>query len=168
MRTIFLNKTSQTESANSPSRKKSANGIESESGFTLIEVLISVSIFSIGILATTMMQMSAIKTNSLAQDLTNRSVRAENQMEHLLALPYTHDILAINNNIGIITCPDGDISICPASNLFTCSDGQSYTCTDTLTVTQPVTGEKNITLAATSNHYGQTRNVTLSMLKHQI
>jgi type IV pilus assembly protein PilV len=62
-------------------------------GFTLIEVLMVMAIFSIGILAVASMQMSSVKGNAAARRITEKTARAENQIEYLLKLPYGHNDL---------------------------------------------------------------------------
>ena len=65
----------------------------SDPGFTLVEVLIVVAIFSIGILAVASMQITAVKGNASARRVTEATALAENQLEILLELPYDHNDL---------------------------------------------------------------------------
>jgi type IV pilus modification protein PilV len=69
--------------------------LKKNEGFTLIEVLMAVSILSIGLLAVASLQISAIKVNSSASDITKRSTWAQDKLEELVALPYSHSKLAI-------------------------------------------------------------------------
>lgn len=62
-------------------------------GFTLVEVLIAIAIFSIGFLAIATMQISSVKGNSSARRVTEATLLAEAQMESLLELPYDHNDL---------------------------------------------------------------------------
>jgi type IV pilus modification protein PilV len=57
-------------------------------GFTLIEVLIAMAIFAIGILAVTSMQMRSINQNASARIQTEATTLAVDWMERLLSLPY--------------------------------------------------------------------------------
>jgi len=57
-------------------------------GFTLIEVLIAMAIFAIGILAVTSMQMRSIGQNASARMQTEATTLAVDWMEQLLSLPY--------------------------------------------------------------------------------
>jgi type IV pilus assembly protein PilV len=59
-----------------------------EQGFTLIEILVSMVIFSIGILAIASIQVWAMKLTSTAGDTTVQAVEAQNKLEELFALPY--------------------------------------------------------------------------------
>ena len=67
-------------------------------GFTLIEVLIVITIFSIGILAVAAMQMTSTKSNASARRMTEATALAENQIENMMQLPYDHADLDPANN----------------------------------------------------------------------
>jgi type IV pilus assembly protein PilV len=67
-------------------------------GFTLIEVLIVMAIFSIGILAVAVMQMTSTKGNASARRITEATALAENQIENLMQLPYDDADLNPANN----------------------------------------------------------------------
>jgi type IV pilus assembly protein PilV len=66
------------------------NRVKREGGFTLIEMLIAVSILSVGLLALGSMQVSAIGGNAHSANVTDGSTLAADRLEKLLALPYTH------------------------------------------------------------------------------
>ena len=70
-------------------------------GFTLIEVLIGMVIFSIGILAVAALQVSSTKGNSSARRITEATALAESQIEALMLLSvvdYDHADLNPANN----------------------------------------------------------------------
>lgn len=58
-------------------------------GLTLIEVMIALAVFAVGILAVASMQSVSMNSNSLAQKGMFDSVSAAGQLERILALPYT-------------------------------------------------------------------------------
>ena len=81
---------------------------KNEEGFTIIEVLMAICIFAIGMLAVATMQYSAIRVNSSANLLTERTNYAMDQMEKLMSLPYTTTQVApglqdINAAVGVPT-----------------------------------------------------------------
>ena len=57
-------------------------------GFTFIEVLIVLAIFSIGVLAIAVMQVTSISTNASARMAGEATALATNQVEAIMALPY--------------------------------------------------------------------------------
>jgi type IV pilus assembly protein PilV len=60
-----------------------------DQGFTLIEVLVAISILAVGLLAVASMQISAIKVNSSADNLSKRTTWAQSKLEELMVLPYS-------------------------------------------------------------------------------
>ena len=60
----------------------------SERGFSIIEVMIAISILSIGILALASMQVAAMRGNSFAGSVTEGSTWALDQIEKLMNLPW--------------------------------------------------------------------------------
>ncbi len=69
-----------------PFRKKQAT-----SGFTFIEVLFSLVIFSVGLLAVTTMGTYVIKSNYQSKNLTNAVNLALNKLDHLKSDPNITD-----------------------------------------------------------------------------
>jgi type IV pilus assembly protein PilV len=59
-----------------------------EGGFSIIEVMIAISILSIGILALASMQVAAMRGNSFAGSVTEGSTWALDQIEKLMNLPW--------------------------------------------------------------------------------
>jgi len=57
-------------------------------GFTIIEVVIAMAIFAIGILAVASLQVATINGNSSARKITEAVTLAENRLETMLNLPY--------------------------------------------------------------------------------
>jgi type IV pilus assembly protein PilV len=60
-----------------------------EKGFTLMEVLIAMTILSVGLLAIASMQITAIQTTGGAKSISAGTAWAEDRMEYLSSLPYT-------------------------------------------------------------------------------
>lgn len=63
-------------------------------GFTLIEVLMAMAIFSIGILAVASLQISAVQNNDLGNLITQATMLAQEKMESLKS---TDDITALTD-----------------------------------------------------------------------
>jgi len=62
-------------------------------GFTFVELLIVIAIFSIGILAVASMQVTSINANSSARMSGEATALAANQLEALMASDYNDDVL---------------------------------------------------------------------------
>jgi prepilin-type N-terminal cleavage/methylation domain-containing protein len=64
-----------------------------EAGFTLLEVIVAISILTFGILAVASMQSAAIRGNQLGYRLTEGSTLAQDRLEFLLSKPYNDPLL---------------------------------------------------------------------------
>ena len=71
---------------------------QNQQGFTLLELLIAISIFAIGLLSIAGMQITAIRTNSSANTLTAGSALAAGILEEVLAWPADEAPLASNSS----------------------------------------------------------------------
>ena len=73
-----------------------------ERGFTFIEVLIVIAVFSIGVLAVASMQITSINANASARMSGEATALAANQLEVLMAKDYAtdDDLKEINNPHG--------------------------------------------------------------------
>jgi type IV pilus assembly protein PilV len=65
-----------------------------QSGFTLIEVLIAISILAIGLLALAKMQMAATESNATSREMTEAMKIAQQQVEDIMTWPYDDDRLS--------------------------------------------------------------------------
>jgi len=68
--------------------KKTTEGQNSENGFTIIEVMIAMFIFSVGILAMALLQISFIQGNSTANNITEASYLAADKLEELFSINF--------------------------------------------------------------------------------
>jgi type IV pilus assembly protein PilV len=75
--------------------KTSGKALKKQDGFTLIEVLVALTIFAVGLLAIAAMQTSAIRMNSTGNRITELSTLGIDRMEYLMSLPYTDPQLAV-------------------------------------------------------------------------
>lgn len=64
--------------------------VEACRGFTLIEVLIALAIFAIGILAIAGLQIRSINSNAAARMQSEATTVAVDVMERLMSLPFEH------------------------------------------------------------------------------
>ena len=120
-------------------------------GYTLIEILIAVSILSFGILTVATMQIAAMSANSKAGLSTSQVVSAQDKLEELIALPYDdHRLEAAGNPPGTDT--DGN------THQETTSEG--YTVRWDVIDNDPISNAKHITVTVTGQG-GETRVVSI-------
>lgn len=70
-------------------------------GFTLIEILITTTIISIGLLAIATMQIRSTKGNATARNMTEAAIGFESMIESFMALPYDDLSLVDKDGDGI-------------------------------------------------------------------
>ncbi|MEW6518818.1 MAG: prepilin-type N-terminal cleavage/methylation domain-containing protein [Thermodesulfobacteriota bacterium] len=147
-----------------------------QSGFTLIEVLIAVAIFTIGILAVNAMQTAAIKGNSSANRITESSSWASDRIETLIGLNYSDADLDDDdgdgtgedaNNDG--TDDDGgnfglDDTGANADGTSASPDG-SYTINWNVAVNYPFPDIKTVNVIIERQDGGTIRTVTMAYMK---
>ena len=143
-----------TEKAHITYTETQIDKLKKEDGFTLIEVLVAITIFAVGLLAVAAMQNSAILMNSSAGKLTNLSTWGMDKIEELSALPYTDPWLETAGN------PPGNDS---AGNTHQEVSGD-YTISWTVIDDNPLTSIKNITVTVS----GRGKTAVISFLKPNI
>ena len=74
--------------------------VSNRNAFSLVEVLIAIAIFSIGILAVVSLQVSSMNLNASSRRLTEATALASERMERLLTVPYNHANLMDSQNEG--------------------------------------------------------------------
>ena len=120
---------------------------ENQNGFTLIEVLIAMTVFAIGILGVAAMQLGAIKGNSYSSHLTEATTLAQDKMEELMMLDYNDSKLDPGN--------------------YTKSPGR-YKIIWTIKDNVPATNTKTIDIRVTWVENGATKQVTINSVKAQM
>jgi prepilin-type N-terminal cleavage/methylation domain-containing protein len=67
-------------------------------GFTILEVVFSISIFAIGMLGVCALQTAAIRTISSANYITEGTTNAQDKLEELMELPFAHADLDVGDH----------------------------------------------------------------------
>ena len=127
---------------NTYTQKAAIKKSQKDQGFTLIEVLIAISIFSIGLLAVATMQISAIRVNFTAGQITTRMTWAQDKLEELVALPYSDPWI---EDLGD---PPSGADTAGNAHQETTPDGY-YIISWTVTNNTPISGTKLITVTVT-------------------
>ena len=112
-----------------------------DEGFTLIEVMVAISIFAVGMLAVAAMQTSAIRVNSSAGQITELSTWGVDRLEELMVLPYNDPWLEVAGN------PPSGTDSAGNTHQVTTSDG--YTVSWTITDDSPTQHTKLIMITVT-------------------
>jgi type IV pilus assembly protein PilV len=137
-------------------------------GFTLLEVIIAVSVLTIGILAMGVLQTSSVRLNSNAKGITEASAWATDTMEDIMALAFTDAAIATARSYS--TADNNKIlySNHPAI-------AQGYTIVYTVLNNGPAVGGtatyKTITVTVTWRNLGTSgaqRSVSLNFIKAQL
>lgn len=78
--------------------QKIDRNLRNERGFTLLEVIMAVSILTIGLLAVASMQISAMRGNSMSMTYTESTEKAQDRIEKLLIRDLDDALLLDNTN----------------------------------------------------------------------
>jgi type IV pilus assembly protein PilV len=75
-----------------------------EKGFSLIEVMIALLLFAVGILAIGGIQIGSIRGNSFSQEVTQATVFSQEKLEELRKMPFDDSNLGIgHHNEGVLS-----------------------------------------------------------------
>ncbi len=129
--------------------------IQSEKGFSLVEVLMALAIFSLAFAELGRMQLTAIQANATSGRLTRMTALAQAKIEQLMAVPYTDPSLADLTVMGQTT-PYEDRNVPPGYSMRWRVD------TDT-----PFVGVKTVNLTVTWQNRGKAaKTFTLDFYKN--
>lgn len=134
--------------------------MKSERGFSLVELLIAITILAIGLLAVAGMQSTAINSNAWANRLSTATSLAQEVMEDLLAKDATDVIFSATTGA---TAYDLNVPDATTMNI-TISGAGTFSATRAITINTPVTGTVRIDVSVTDG----TRTVTLRSYKRVI
>ena len=142
--------------------------INNDVGFTLIEILIAMAVFAIGILAVLSMQISSVNTNATAKKVTDNYTWASQRAEEFMTLAFTDPIL--NDTGGNFYSPGQSVD-----GIDNNADGQIDEAGETGYVSiawrvqeNPLTNgfrSKNVTIRITSIGRGGPKTFSLDFLK---
>lgn len=85
----------------SPGSCKGEAGVvrcKEEKGFTLIELVVAILVFALGIMGILKMHQAAVQANNFSMQLTEAANAADNVKEYLRGLPFTHDSMSVGTH----------------------------------------------------------------------
>jgi len=139
---------------------------KNQSGFTLIEVMIAITILAIGILGVAKMQISAMKGNSYASGLTEATSFAQNKMEELVSIAYDNTDL---NDVDVDGTTGLDDTANPdGSQTGSGATGIQYDILWNIAVGDPAPNAKHIRVIVQWQQMGTTRKVIFDRIKANI
>ena len=117
---------------------------KSEAGFTLLEVMLAMTILGVGVLTIGLAQLSAIKISSRSEHMSQAMYLAQEQMEAFMAMPQTSPFL----DLAVVDAndPGGLIDIDATDN-----DATNYSRSWTVEPNVPNLGLTRITITVTWN-----------------
>ncbi len=127
---------------------------DNQSGFTLLEVLIAISILTVGLLGVAQMQIMGITGNYFSSNTTAALTLAEEKMEDLLGKSYTDAELTNGNH------PDANNPIDETGQA-----GGTYSRRWIVTDNIPITNTKTVTVSVSWDNLSH--QVSLSCIKPQ-
>jgi type IV pilus assembly protein PilV len=146
-----------------------------QEGYTLIEILIAITILAFGLMAVATMQVTAIKTNAVASGMSQGLTLAQDKAEELMNLSYstlidtTGDGTDEDDGFGLNNTVDpADECNDPVSDGFwpdpwDCS--VSYRLFWNIAVDEPVTNSKTIRVIVTWTERGRDKRIALDFIK---
>lgn len=137
---------------NSISRSRQVN---SEQGFTLLEVLIAICILSLGLLGVAAMQVSATQGNAFACHLSEAVTYGQDKLEELMIISYTDSDLDAGSHTDVSPPYTIDWSVVVDPDF----DGDG---------SPDIEGVKDIDLTVSWDSKGETHTVTLRTIRAEI
>ena len=122
-------------------------------GFTLIEVLLAMAIFSIGILAAASMNVATINGNATARFNSEAAVMAQDQLERLIAMPFDP------------VSPPTELAPGYVSPEITAENGRYRIWWQVSAIDDPVLDAVTVTMTAEWDDRGRTRSMEYRLVK---
>jgi len=147
-------------------------GSNRQKGFTLLEVIMAVSILTVGILAVASMQGAAIMGNVRATDVTDATTLATDRLEKLAALAYDDTDLEDRDNDGASGLNDTGFDNNPATSADSdyetnelTARGKSYSVYWNVAVDYAKPGTKTVNVIVAWRDHGREKHISLRHIK---
>ncbi len=153
-----------------------------EKGFSLVEVMVAITLLTFGILAVASMQVSAIKGNALSRDLTKASSLARGKVEELMLANYNDPAVADEDGDGTDQDADDDgldddggnfglddtATEADGNDIETSPSGMEYQLVWNVAEDEPLNGAKKIRVIVTWTERGAGKRVSMDFIKSYI
>ena len=107
-------------------RKLKIKSLNKENGFTLLEILVAISLLAIGLLAVASMQVMAIRGNSFSGGTMEATTLAMDRIEWLMTLDYDDANLDDTSGDGTAGLDNADAATADQSDTYTNDNGLLY------------------------------------------
>ena len=146
--------------------KKRILFLDNQSGFTLIEILIALAIFTIGILSVNAMQTASIKGNGLANRITISTCWMSDRVEQIMGTSYDD----LNDDDGDGDAALNDFGCCPGDGCAAEADGcdttkDNYTIFWNVAEDYPIRDLKTVRVIVKRDEKGDTRLTSVDYIK---
>jgi len=156
-------------------RRIGTSGNAKQKGFTLLEVIVAISILTVGLLAVASMQGSAIMANASATDVTDATTLAADRLEKLASLAYDDTDLFDTDSDGAAGLGDTGVDNNPATGndadygiTWQTARGKTYSVYWNIAVDDARVGTKTIQVIVAWQDHGRTKQLTLRHIKPHI
>lgn len=135
-----------------------------QKGFSILEVIISIAILSIGILATARMQTVAVRSTSLASRITVDSIAAQDLIERVVSAPYSDPSLTDTNDNGASGL-DNEGS---AADFYMENQVDHYKLSMNIADDQPIANSKLVRVIVETRAPGGSKKTTYNFIKSRL
>ena len=142
---------------------KAGRGLKSQQGFTLVEILVAITLMLLGVFAVLGMQTVALQSNSIANQLTVATSLASEALEDISSSTWSATGTSLSN--GTITMNNGTET---TYGSYSYQSAGVYNITCTPTFNSPISGMVRLDVTATYSYKGNAKSVTMTGYKRII
>ena len=148
-----------------PRKKGKARiSLNNQKGFTLVEILVALTLMVIGVFAVLGMQTVALQSNSIANQLSVATSLASEALEDISSSAWSDNAAGLSNGT-IALSYDGSNTL---YRNYPYPTGGLYTITCIPTNNSPITGMARLDVTVSYSYKGTTKTVTMSSYKRLV